>query len=165
VKLTGRYSDRNRLQIIFALLTFSFCSYWTLHPHGFHLLDGFTIFVALISGPLCDLNFPFNITAGFAEIVFLLVNTGIPLLLIWLFKRSGSDFMSSLTIFWCAYACQMWFRFFSAIIYRTPAILMFCLSLAFLFLALISCFANAESSADPDFTACFDEMNETEKKT
>lgn len=163
MKLTGRYSDRNRLQIFFALLTFSFCSYWALYPHGFHLLDGFSIFVALLFGPILDLCFPFNITAGFAEIVFLLVNTGIPLLLFWLFKRSGSDYMSSLTIFWFAYASQMWFRFFHAVVFRTAATASFCLSLALLLIALISSFANAESSADPDFTACFDEMNETEK--
>ncbi|MEW6710919.1 MAG: hypothetical protein AB1403_13920, partial [Candidatus Riflebacteria bacterium] len=83
--ITGRFHDRNRLQVFFSLMIFTACSYWTLNPLGFHLLDGFTVFIALITGPVADFNIPLNITAGFAEIIFLLISSSVPLLIFWLF--------------------------------------------------------------------------------
>ncbi|MFZ5951647.1 MAG: hypothetical protein ACOYXC_13135 [Candidatus Rifleibacteriota bacterium] len=162
--ITGRFHDRNRLQVFFSLMVFTACSYWSFNPFGFHLLDGFTIFTALITGPVANFHVPFNITAGFPEIIFLLISSGVPLLIFWLFKRHGSDYMASLTIFWFAYACQLWFRFFHITVYRVPAAIMLCLSTILLFVGLISSLSDAEGSADRDFSSCFAEIDAAEKE-
>ncbi|MEW6710072.1 MAG: hypothetical protein AB1403_09650, partial [Candidatus Riflebacteria bacterium] len=74
------------------------------------------------------------------------------------------DYMASLTIFWFAYACQLWVRFFHITVYRLPAAVMFCLSIFLVFTGLVLSLANAEGSADRDFSSCYAEIDAAEKE-
>lgn len=147
-KFAGKYRDKNRLQVYFALLVFTFCAYWALNPYGFHLLDGINILLTMLAGSIGGVNFPFNITAGNAELMLLFINSLLPVLVFWLFKKTGADFMAALTTFWFAYACQNWFRFFDVLVYRLPAAVMLCLSLILVMAGLVFSISSAEKSAD-----------------
>lgn len=150
-KLAGRYSNRNRLQVCFALLIFTICAWWTLHPLQFHLLDGMSIAVALFAGAIIDFSFPFNSGAGANEILFLLLVASLPVVLCIYFNKVGARYMASATFFWFAYAAQNCYRFFHATIYRIPALIMFILSLLLLVVGLIKCLQNSEIDAVEDF--------------
>lgn len=158
----GKFHNRNRLQVFLALFTFSFCAWWSLHPLGFHLLDGISIVVVMLLGNVFPIGFPFNSAAGWHEAAFLVFNTGLPLLLFLGLRRSGLLYMSSACFFWGAYAFQNWFRYFWITVYRVPAYLFLSLSLVFVYLGLFYCLKNSESS--DSYADCFAEFAEFDSK-
>ncbi|MBU1107753.1 MAG: hypothetical protein KKB51_13860 [Candidatus Riflebacteria bacterium] len=143
-RLAGRFSNRNRLQVWFALIVFTICAWWTLNPLKFHLLDGMSVTIAIFTGAIIDFRFPFNSAAGVSEIVFLMLIVSLPAVLYIYFNKVGARYMASATFFWFAYAAQNCFRFFHATIYRIPALIMFILSLLLLVVGLLKCLQNSE---------------------
>ncbi|EKD81848.1 MAG: hypothetical protein ACD_39C01609G0001 [uncultured bacterium] len=149
--LIGRYSNRNRIQVWFALILFTICAWWTLNPLQLHLLDGMSVTIAMFTGAVIDFSFPFNSAAGVSEIVFLLLIIAMPFILYVYFSKVGARYMASATFFWFAYAAQNCFRFFNATTYRTPALIMFILSLLLLVVGLLKCLYNSEIDATVGF--------------
>lgn len=157
-KLVGIFHDKNRLQVYLTLIVFSFCAWWSLNPLGFHLLDGLNIAFVMMLGSIVDVIFPFNAAVGWSEVIFLLVNSIIPVTFYMIFSRNGSKFMASCVFFWVAYAFQNWFRFFHLSIYRIPAVIALCLCLLFLYVGLIACLKNSEGDEAENYMGCFDEI-------
>lgn len=162
-KILGIYADRNRLQVFLALLAFSLCSYWTLQPQGFHLLDGINLVLVITLSPVVEIGFPFNSSAGMTEVLFLLFNSFLPIFLLVVFTRLGAVFMASSMFFWLAYACQCWFRFFWITVYRIPALIALVLAMFLLFTGLLKCLKSSEGQGSEAFSDSFVEIEKLEK--
>ncbi len=147
-----------------ALFVFSICSYWTLHPQSFHLLDGINLVLVITLSPVIEIGFPFNSTAGIREIIFLLFNSILPIFLLVVFTRLGAAFIASSMFFWIAYACQCWFRFFWITVYRIPALIALAAAMFLIFIGLLKCLKNSEGQAGEDFSDCFAEMEKLENR-
>ncbi|MBU1107356.1 MAG: hypothetical protein KKB51_11855 [Candidatus Riflebacteria bacterium] len=145
-KLIGRYSNRNRLQVWFALIVFTICAWWNLHPLQFHLLDTTIFFSAAATEEFIRLFSPFHSIEGVSEIAILLMCVFVPTVLCIYFNKVGARYMASATFFWFAYAAQNGFRLFNGTIYRRPtlALIMFILSLLLLVIGLLKCLHNSE---------------------
>ncbi len=151
-KLIGRYSNRNRLQVWFALIVFTFCAWWNLHPLQFHLLDTVTIAFSIPIAGLIELLVPFHSIECGDEIVILLSAVFLPTVLYIYFNKFGAKYMASTTFFWFAYAAQNVFRFFNGKIYLPDmALIMFLLSLLLLVTGLLKCLHNSEIAATEIF--------------
>ncbi len=141
-RLIGRYSNRNRLQVWFALIVFSICAWWNLHPLQFHLLDTTFIFAIPIL-ELIELFLPLHSIEGGGEIVILLMSIFVPTVLYIYFNKVGAKYMASATFFWFAYAAQNGFRLFNGKIYLPDlSSIIFLSSLLLLVIGLLKCLHN-----------------------
>ena len=144
-RLIGRYSNRNRPQVWFALIVFTICAWWNLHPLQFHLLDTTSFLSAAATQEFIGLFSPFHSIEGVPEIAILLMCVFVPTVLYIYFNKFGAKYMASTTFFWFAYAAQNGFRLFNGKIYLPDlALIMFLLSLLLLVIGLLKCLHNSE---------------------